>query len=151
MCLTASFLATVVSSNYFTKFHDFSMIIQVFSNSMIFPCMALFLVIFQVFHHFQNLWEPCLLEWFSRREKNNRRNNFMINLHESMGPGRNRTSDSWICSRTCICSQTHYQLSYEAWYLTLCNLMDFPKQIKVIKWMGLSIIINKGPQVVISE
>ena len=38
----------------------FSMIIQGFPNSMIFPCMELFLVIFQVFHDFQSLWEPCL-------------------------------------------------------------------------------------------
>ena len=51
----------MVSSNYFTKFHDFSMIIQFFSNSMIFPCMELFLVIFQVFHDFQSLWEPWTL------------------------------------------------------------------------------------------
>ena len=29
-CPTASFLATVVSSNYFTKSHDFSVIIQSF-------------------------------------------------------------------------------------------------------------------------
>ena len=27
---------------------------------MIFPCMKLFLVIFQVFHDFQSLWEPCV-------------------------------------------------------------------------------------------
>ena len=26
---------------------------------MIFPCMELFLVIFQVSHDFQSLWEPC--------------------------------------------------------------------------------------------
>ena len=38
------------------------MIIQVFSNSIIFPCMELFLVIFQVFHDFQSLWEPCIIE-----------------------------------------------------------------------------------------
>ena len=37
------------------------MIIQVFSNSMIFPCMELLLVIFQVFHDFQSLWEPCYI------------------------------------------------------------------------------------------
>ena len=36
------------------------MIIQGFSNSMIFPCMELFLVIFQVFHDFQSLWKPCI-------------------------------------------------------------------------------------------
>ena len=29
---------------------------------MIFPCMELFFLIFQVFHDFQSLWEPCL-EW----------------------------------------------------------------------------------------
>ena len=34
------------------------MIIQVFSSSMIFPCMELFLLVFQVFHDFQSLWEP---------------------------------------------------------------------------------------------
>ena len=53
------FWQLVVLSYYFTKFHDFSMINQFFSNSMIFPCMELFLVIFQVFHDFQSLWEPC--------------------------------------------------------------------------------------------
>ena len=35
-CLTASFLATGSLSNYLTKFQDFSTIIQVYSNSMIF-------------------------------------------------------------------------------------------------------------------
>ena len=44
------------------------MIIQVFSNSMIFPCMELFLVIFQVFHDFQSLWEPCNGLSYSCRE-----------------------------------------------------------------------------------
>ena len=28
----------------------------------------------------------------------------MINLHECMGPGRDRTRDPWICSQTRICS-----------------------------------------------
>ena len=36
------FWLLVVASNYFIKFHDFSMIIKIFSNSMIFPCMELF-------------------------------------------------------------------------------------------------------------
>ena len=36
------------------------MIIQVFSNSMTFPSMELSLVIFQVFHDFQSLWEPWI-------------------------------------------------------------------------------------------
>ena len=44
----------------FIKFHDFSMIFPHFSNSMIFPCMELFLAIFHVFQVFQCLWEPCL-------------------------------------------------------------------------------------------
>ena len=35
------------------------MIIQVFLNSMIFPCMEPFFEIFQVFHEFMSLWEPC--------------------------------------------------------------------------------------------
>ena len=38
----------------------------------------------------------------------------MINLHESMGPGRDRTRDLWVCSQTRICCQTRYRLSYVA-------------------------------------
>ena len=38
----------------------------------------------------------------------------MINLHESMGPGWDRTRDPWICSKTRICSQTRYRLRYTA-------------------------------------
>ena len=34
------------------------MIVQFFSNSMIFPRTELLLVIFQVLHDFQSLWEP---------------------------------------------------------------------------------------------
>ena len=59
------FWLPVVLSYYVTKFHDFSMTIQGFSNSMIFPCMELFLVIFQVFHDFQSLWEPWTLSFLS--------------------------------------------------------------------------------------
>ena len=36
------------------------MIIQGFFKFHDFPCMEPFLVIFQVFHDFQNLWEPCI-------------------------------------------------------------------------------------------
>ena len=43
----------------------------------------------------------------------------MINLHESMGPGRDRTRDPWICSQLRICSQTRYRLRYAAQYLGL--------------------------------
>ena len=46
-----------------------------------------------------------LLEWFSGREENDRRNYFMINLLESMEPGRDRTREPWICSHTRICCQ----------------------------------------------
>ena len=38
----------------------------------------------------------------------------MINLHESMVPGGDRTRDPWICSHTRICSQTRYRLRYAA-------------------------------------
>ena len=31
-----------------------------------------------------------------QRKENDSRNYFMINLHESMGPGRDRTRDPWI-------------------------------------------------------
>ena len=47
-----------------------------------------------------------------RKEENDRRNHFMINLHESIGPDRDRTRDPWICRQTRICSQTHYRLRY---------------------------------------
>ena len=50
----------------------------------------------------------------------------MINLHESMGPDRDRTRDPWICSQTRICSQTCYRLRYAARYL---NLLSFTRII----------------------
>ena len=37
----------------------------------------------------------------------------MINLHESIGPGRDRTRNPWNCSQTRICSQTRYRLRRE--------------------------------------
>ena len=36
----------------------------------------------------------------------------IINLHESMGPGRDRPRDPWICSQTHICCQTRHRLRY---------------------------------------
>ena len=42
----------------------------------------------------------------SGREENDRRNYFMINLHESIGPGRDRTRDPWNCSQTRMCLAT---------------------------------------------
>ena len=47
-------------------------------------------------------------------EENGLGNYFMINLHESMGPGWDQTRDPWICSQTHICSQTFYWLRYAA-------------------------------------
>ena len=55
-----------------------------------------------------------LLKCFSWREENGRRNCFMINLQESMGPGQVRTRNRWICNQTRICSQTRYWLPYVA-------------------------------------
>ena len=40
-----------------------------------------------------SLQQPFMNYEFSGREENDRRNYFMINLHESMGPGRDRTRD----------------------------------------------------------
>ena len=68
-CQTHKFWLLVVSSNYFTKFHDFSRIIQVFSNSMIFPYMKLFFDVFQVFHDFQSLRESCYKQHRCRQKK----------------------------------------------------------------------------------
>ena len=36
-------------------------------------------------------------------------------IYESMWPGQDPTRDPWICSQTCICSQTRYQLRYGEW------------------------------------
>ena len=63
---------TQVSDSKFSSYWWFqiisqnSMIIQIFSNSMIFPCMELILVIFQVFHDFQSLSEPCTMKVWGR-------------------------------------------------------------------------------------
>ena len=45
-------------------------------------------------HTFARNWQPFLNDSFSRRKENDRRNYFMVNLHESMGPGRDQTRDS---------------------------------------------------------
>ena len=65
-------------------------------------------------HILSLLTDNTLLEWFSGREENDRRNYFMINIHERMGPGGDRTCDPWICSQTRICCQTCYRLRYVA-------------------------------------
>ena len=66
--------------------------------------------------YFRLFLTTALLEWFSKGKENDIRNYFMINLHESMGPGWDRTHDPSICSQTRICSQTHYRLPYMAWF-----------------------------------
>ena len=45
-----------------------------------------------------------------RKEENDRRNYFIINLLESMGPGRDRTRDPWICSQTRIAWEVNYYI-----------------------------------------
>ena len=57
--------------------------------------------------YFCLLLKKTLLEWFSGREENDRENYFMINLHESMGPGSNSRpldlqSDSHLLSDTLL-------------------------------------------------
>ena len=58
VCLTARLLAT---GSFVKLFHKIPWLFHVyspFSNSMIFPCLEHFLVIFQDFHGFQSSWEP---------------------------------------------------------------------------------------------
>ena len=47
---------------------------------MIIPCMELFVVIFQLSHDFQTLWEPCLLDSYVFRSKRIWRENLIL-LH----------------------------------------------------------------------
>ena len=77
-------------------------------------------------------WIPAtLLEWFSGREENDRRNYFMINLQESMGPGRDRTRDPWICSQTRIYCQRRYRLRYAT---SLCHITEASASlVKILK------------------
>ena len=84
------------------------------------------------------------------REENDRRNYFMINLHESMGPGRDRTRDPWICSQTRICCQTRYRLRYAARW---CKGLNWPQGYKTLCSTQLSmkfiLLINvKMPTIV---
>ena len=61
--------------------------------------------------------------WINQLKGRDHRNYFMINLHKSMGPGRDRTHDPWISSQTSICSQTLYPLHYAARYMVLIALV----------------------------
>ena len=71
----------------------------------------------QLFMHILSLVTHSNPSWMNQQEENDRRNYFMINLHESImygtgAPGRYQTRDPWICSQTGICSQTCYRLRY---------------------------------------
>ena len=49
----------------------------------------------------------------------------MIDLHKSMGPGRDDTRDPWICSQRCICCQTRYWLRYAGYVVGVeLNVVD---------------------------
>ena len=48
----------------------------------------------------------------------------MINLHESIGRGRDQTRDRWICS------QTRYCLRYAAWH-ALTVLKPYSKALEI--------------------
>ena len=72
------------------------------------------------------------------KEENGRRNYFMINLHESMGPGRDRTREPWICSQTRICCQTHYRLRYAA----RCRAHVSDSQFSGYGWFQILIILK---------
>ena len=82
----------------------------------IFPQMCLVLDQFLWGHSSRVCDISCLTDnnpsWIRWREENGHGNNFMISLQESMGPGQDRTGNSWICSQTCICSQTPYFNSF---------------------------------------
>ena len=71
-------------------------------------------------------------------EENDCRNYFMINLHESMGLGRDRTRDPPICSQSRICCQTRYRLRYAArslWnVITLTSCLSFLFEIRTSIW-----------------
>ena len=56
----------------------------------------------------------------------------MINLHESMGPGRDRTRNPWISSQTRICCQTRYRLRCAARYLIrlISFIIDVPRPLR---------------------
>ena len=58
-----------------------------------------------------------------------------INLHRSMGPGRDQTCDPWICSQTHICCQTRYRLRYAARLMLRWIWSDFELKILYNYWL----------------
>ena len=55
----------------------------------------------------------------------------MINLHESMGPDRDRTSDTWICDQTRQASK----------YLKIGTC---PASLKILAYMGKNLIFTRN-------
>ena len=70
-------------------------------------------------------------------EENDSRNYFMVNLHESMGLGRYRTHDPWICNQLATdCMEMHEghedfvwnkSASGQSWQAILVNLQSYSR------------------------
>ena len=83
----------------------------------------------QYFVHILSLVTDINPYWIiNRKGDNDRRNYFMINVNETMGPGRIRTCDPWICRQTLICNQTRYWLRYVVRYAWLWHCDIFMKE-----------------------
>ena len=68
--------------------------------------------------------------WISGKWRmNDRGNNFMINLHESMGPCGDQTRNSWICSRT------RFWQRYRAQYIHIIIIVTWSGVLYHVKWM----------------
>ena len=73
----------------------------------------------------------------------------MINLHESMGPGRDRTRDPWICSQT----QYLFNITgnntntYTFDMVPYMNLLF--KEIKRRKKLSVKVALNKQPHLLV--
>ena len=87
---------------------------------------------------------PDNSSWINGKGENGRINYFKLNLHESLGPGLDRTR---------ICSQTRYRQRYKArirqQVVSLCRYgitrASFKKETDWIEWKLLSIsILNKN-------
>ena len=65
----------------------------------------------QYFMHILSLLTDNNLSWMIQRKGvNDRKDKSMIHLHKSMGPGRDRSRDPWICS------QTRYRLVWHPFF-----------------------------------
>ena len=82
------------------------------------------------------------------REENGRRTYFMINLHESMGLGRDQICCPWIISHTSICSETCYRLRLEARFSEINDplLGCWNVQISAILNQHSALMVQFNPQ-----